>query len=159
MSSARWDLNPRLLHLKAGCRNQPGHWRWRWESNPVTSALQADPSPFRIATVIVGVSDGNRTRSSLREPGPQPGASPFSPTHHLVHPSGVEPPLPTGNKVLSLARLPVPPRVQSWYLGWDSNPHCLVPKTSASCQLGYPGVKFLAPGAGLEPAMSLRSTA
>src|SRR5437016_1831204 len=29
----------------------------------------------------------------------------------------------------------------SWYRRRDSNPHCLVPKTSASSQLGYAGMK------------------
>jgi hypothetical protein len=28
---------------------------------------------------------------------------------------------------------------RSWYRRRDSNPHCLVPKTSASCPLGYAG--------------------
>jgi hypothetical protein len=36
-----------------------------------------------------------------------------------------------------------------WYRRRDSNPHCLVPKTSASSQLGYAGVVN---PAGLEPA-------
>src|ERR1051326_3533400 len=36
-----------------------------------------------------------------------------------------------------------------WYRRRDSNPHCLVPKTSASSRLGYAG---MVNPAGLEPA-------
>ena len=39
-------------------------------------------------------------------------------------------------------RLPVAPRQQrnmNWYRRRDSNPHCLVPRTSASSRLGYAG--------------------
>src|SRR5690349_3155015 len=37
----------------------------------------------------------------------------------------------------------------NWYRRRDSNPHCLVPKTSASSRLGYAG---MVNPAGLEPA-------
>ena len=32
--------------------------------------------------------------------------------------------------------------LKSWCRRGDSNPHCLVPKTSASCQLGYFGLSY-----------------
>lgn len=38
--------------------------------------------------------------------------------------------------------MPIPvtcPHTSTWYPERDSNPHCSVPKTDASCQLGYPG--------------------
>lgn len=48
--------------------------------------------------------------------------------------------------ILSPRGMPIPVTCphRSWYPERDSNPHCSVPKTDASCQLGYPGK----PGAG-----------
>lgn len=53
-----------------------------------------------------------------------------------------QPPLPIGLHAQNDLRL-------NWYRRRDSNPHCLVPKTSASSQLGYAG---MVNPAGLEPA-------
>jgi hypothetical protein len=47
-----------------------------------------------------------------------------------------------GNRQLKIGNV-------EWYRRRDSNPHCLVPKTSASSQLGYAG---MVNPAGLEPA-------
>ena len=43
----------------------------------------------------------------------------------------------------------IPIAIKEWYRRRDSNPHCLVSKTSASSQLGYAG---MVNPAGLEPA-------
>jgi hypothetical protein len=44
--------------------------------------------------------------------------------------------------ILSQPPLPLGLHAQSWYRWRDSNPHCLVSKTSASFQLGYTGISW-----------------
>ena len=62
--------------------------------------------------------------------------------HHasrcLVLPEGLEP-SPTRLSTVRVCQLRHD--IMIWYRRRDSNPHCLVPKTSASSRLGYAGMK------------------
>ena len=71
--------------------------------------------------------------------------------HHasrLVLPEGLEPST-TRLSTVRVYRLRHDSNEMNWYRRRDSNPHCLVPKTSASSRLGYAG---MVNPAGLEPA-------
>ena len=66
----------------------------------------------------------------------------------LVLPEGVEPST-TRLSTVRVCQLRHDRNELNWYRRRDSNPHCLVPKTSASSRLGYAG---MVNPAGLEPA-------
>src|SRR2546428_1008896 len=66
----------------------------------------------------------------------------------LVLPEGLEPST-TRLSTVRVCQLRHDSSELNWYRRRDSNPHCLVPKTSASSRLGYAG---MVNPAGLEPA-------
>src|SRR6266481_3603844 len=68
----------------------------------------------------------------------------------LVLPEGLEPST-TRLSTVRVCQLRHNSNESNWYRRRDSNPHCLVPKTSASSRLGYAG---MVNPAGLERATS-----
>lgn len=79
-------------------------------------------SCFSTNTSGTYAGDGNRTHTASRPPDFKSGESTYFSTPAPMLEEGVEPSRPEGHRILSPARLPIPP-LQREYPGKESNPH------------------------------------